>query len=147
LIFFSNNSIEKEDEDAFLRMLLSGFRFFETRTNSKNYFSVFEEYQQKRELQVSDLKQPYETIISGFRRDRKKDLRKAERSKMYIKTENNLDKFINLYKSNIGKKVKELKQSDYNNLQSLIKTCMYKKKGEILSAYDVEGNLVASGFF
>ena len=147
MIFFSNNSIEKEDEDAFLRMLLSGFRFFETRTNSKNYFSVFEEYQQKRDLQVLDLKQPYETIISGFRKDRKKDLRKAERSKLYIKTENNLDKFINLYKSNIGKKVKELKQNDYNNLQSLIHTCIHKKKGEILSAYDVEGNLVASGLF
>ncbi|MGK0325362.1 MAG: hypothetical protein ACJA2M_001198 [Polaribacter sp.] len=140
-------SIEKEDEDAFLRMLLSGFRFFETRTNSKNYFSVFEEYQQKRDIQVLDLKQPYETIISGFRKDRKKDLRKAERSKLYMKIENNLDKFINLYKSNIGKKVKELKQSDYNNLHSLIKTCIHKKKGEILSAYDAEGNLVASGFF
>jgi hypothetical protein len=140
-------SIEKENEDAFLKMLLSNFRFFETRTNSKNYFSVFEEYQQKRDIQVLDLKQPYETIPSRFRRDRKKDLRKAKRSELCMKIEDNLDKFINLYKLNVGKKVKKIKEIDYSNLKLLITACIDKKKGEILSVYDVEDNLVASGFF
>jgi hypothetical protein len=134
-------------EDAFLKMLLSNFRFFETRTNSKNYFSVFEEYQQKRDIQVIDLKQPYETILSRFRRDRKKDLRKAKRSELNMKIENNLDKFINLYKLNVGKKVKKIKEIDYYNLKLLITACIDKKKGEILSVYDGEGNLVAAGFF
>jgi hypothetical protein len=140
-------SIEKENEDAFLKMLLSNFRFFETRTNSKNYFSVFEEYQQKRDIQVLDLKQPYETILSRFRRDRKKDLRKAKRSELNMKIENDIDKFINLYKLNVGKKVKKIKEIDYCNLKLLITACIDKKKGEILSVYDGEGNLVASGFF
>ncbi|MGK0421436.1 MAG: hypothetical protein ACJAT9_001107 [Polaribacter sp.] len=140
-------SIEKENEDAFLKMLLSNFRFFETRTNSKNYFSVFKEYQQKRDIQVLDLKQPYETMLSRFRRDRKKDLRKAKRSELNMKIENNLDKFINLYKLNVGKKVKKIKEIDYNNLKLLITACIDKKKGEILSVYDGEGNLVAAGFF
>ncbi|MFQ3181449.1 MAG: hypothetical protein ACI9Z4_001043 [Polaribacter sp.] len=140
-------SVEKENEDAFLKMLLSNFKFFETRTNSKNYFSVFKEYQQKRDLQVLDLKQPYETIRSRFRRDRKKDLRKAEANQLQIKIENNLEKFINLYQLNIGKKVKKIKEIDYHNLRRLITICIDKKKGEIFSVYDVEGNLVASGFF
>ena len=45
------------------------------------------------------------------------------------------------------KRVKKIKDQDYLNLQQLILVCINKKKGEILSVYDKEGVIVASGFF
>ncbi|MEO9571328.1 MAG: GNAT family N-acetyltransferase [Polaribacter sp.] len=138
---------EDENENEFLIKLFETFRFVETRTNTRNSFSMFHLYQKKRHLQFLDLKEPYEILLSKFRRDRKKDLLKAKKNKLFVKIEYSPKNLIDLHSSNVGKRVKEFKEKDYATLTSLMKTCIKRKKGEILSVYNEEGMLVASGFF
>lgn len=135
------------DEDLFLKKLLKAFNFVEIRTNTKNFFSLFKEHQQKRDLQVLNLKLPYNSILDNFRKDRKKDLLKAQKKELQIKQHYTPKELLTLHKNNVGKRVKEFKEKDYKELYTLMQYAIDYKKADILSVYDKNNSLVASGFF
>lgn len=56
------------------------------------------------------------------------------------------EKLITLYKKNIGKRVKKIKEKEYEILINLIHKCIEKGLGEILSVYSNQ-YLVGSAFF
>jgi len=136
-----------EDENEFLIELFSEFKFVETRLNAKNSFSMFQDFQQERQLQVLNLKEDYNTLCAAYKKDRRKDLSRAKKNDLVERWNDEPENLIQLYKANVGKRVKNIKDKDYDTLLKLMKMSIVKRKGEILSIYDVDNHLVASAFF
>ncbi len=140
-------SNEVVDENEFLIALFDSFNFVETRLNTHNSFSMFLPYRKVRSFQYISLNKTYDLIVNNYRKDRKKDLKKALKHDLTEKWNGDARKFIQLYQKNIGKRVKKLREKDYQNLYELIKVSQQKKVGDLLSIYNKGGVLVAAGFF
>ncbi|CAM1372281.1 hypothetical protein [Tenacibaculum xiamenense] len=136
-----------EDENEFLIEVFDDFRFVELRMNVKNSFSMLNKFQKEKQLQVISLKKDYETIKGGYNRNRKRELKKSLEADLTEHWGDNPSRFIKLFKHNVGKKVHKIKESDYQNLHTLMQVCIEKKVGELLTIYDKKGNLVSGAFF
>lgn len=139
-------SPEVEDENEFLIELFDEFKFIEAKTNTHNSFSMFDDSQKDYQRQVLYLKESYKTIFSGYRKDRKKDLKRAAKNDLTERWNDKPEKLIALFKENVGKRVK-IKEEDYAVLLRLMNVCIEKRKGEILSVYNGNNEIIASGFF
>lgn len=140
-------SPEVEDENEFLIELFDDFKFIETKTNTHNSFSMFDDSQKDYQRQVLYLKESYKTLFYGYRKDRKKDLKRAAKNDLTERWNDKPEKLITLFKTNVGKRVRKIKEEDYNVLLRLMNVCIEKRKGEILSVYNGNNEIVASGFF
>lgn len=138
---------DKFDIQLFFKVLFSKFKFVETRLNSKNKLNISRKYLKDGQMQVLKLEDDYTSILSNFRKDRKKDLQRAFKNDLTEKWNDNPNYLITLFKNNVGKRTSNIIDKDYDSLQKLISTCIKKRVGEVLSIYDKNNNIVASGFF
>ena len=138
---------DKFDIQLFFKVLFSKFKFVETRLNSKNKLNISRKYLKDSQMQVLNLEDDYNSILSNFRKDRKKDLQRAFKNDLTEKWNDNPNYLITLFKNNVGKRTSNIIDKDYDSLQKLISTCIKKRVGEVLSIYDKNNNIVASGFF
>lgn len=137
----------KTDLDGFLNKLLKEFRFTELRMNSANEFSSIKTYLLEKQFQILSIVEDYDTVFNQYRKDRKKDLRKALKLDLVEKWNDTPEVLITLFKQNVGKRTTNVLENDYINLKTLIDACIERNVGEILSVYDINDNLVSSGFF
>ena len=140
---YSNEAI---NENEFLTHLFSTFKFVELRMNTHNNFELYSEFLQLKQCQKLVLNTTYSSILSKYRKDRKKDLQKATKADLIEKWNDHPSNLIELFKNNIGKRTPNIKENDYQNLEKLIAICIQKKVGEILAVYDKKNKLVASVF-
>ncbi|MCH3880854.1 MULTISPECIES: hypothetical protein [Tenacibaculum] len=140
-------STEIIDENEFLIELFDEFKYTDLRMNSKNSFTMFQDSCLDRYLQYLTLNFDDATIFKNYKSDRKKDLRRAKKADLTEKWNDNPANLIQLFKENIGKKAKGITEKDYGNLLKLMQTCIERRVGELLSIYDSDNKLVASGFF
>ncbi len=136
-----------EDENEFLIELFSEYKFVESRLNPKNSFSMFQNCQLERMFQFLSLNESYELILKNYRRDRKKDVQRAIKNDLTERWNDNPMNLIDLYRDNVGKRISKIKEEDYIRLHKIITACIDRNLGEVLSIYDKENKLVASGFF
>ncbi len=140
-------SKEAKAEDEFLVALFSAYKYVSLRMNTNNSFHLYQEFLNEKRIQQLSLDTSYDSIAANYRKDRKKDLRKA---KKYDLTENwneNPEVLITLFKENVGKRIHQIKEKDYNDLLQLMQQCIKNKVGELLVVYDKSNTLVAAGFF
>ncbi|RBW61385.1 hypothetical protein DS884_03490 [Tenacibaculum sp. E3R01] len=140
-------SKEVEDENEFLIELFENFKFVELRLNYMNSFSMFSVFQQERRIQVLSLKQDYEIIYTNYNRNRKRELKKAVIHDLNECWSDCPTVLINLFKENVGKRVKKISEKDYDRLLSLMQVCIRKKVGELLTVYDMDNRIVSGAFF
>ncbi len=139
-------SKEIEDENEFLIEVFDDFRYVELRMNKENSFSMLNEFQQERQVQVLSLNQDYETIKNGYNRNRKRELKKSLNADLTEHWGGNPSEFISLFRDNVGKRVYKINESDYQNLRILMQVCIEKRVGELLTIYDREDRLVSGAF-
>jgi hypothetical protein len=139
-------SNEATNENEFLIHLFSTFKFVELRMNTHNNIELYSEFLQLKQCQKLVLNTTYSSILSKYRKDRKKDLQKATTADLIEKWSDHPSNLIELFKNNIGKRTPNIKENDYQNLEKLITICIQKKVGEILAVYDKKNKLVASVF-
>lgn len=139
-------SKQEVDEDQFLRVLFSKFKYVEFKSNTENKFST-SKHNTTKQLQYLNLNQDYKDIQTGYKRDRKRDLKKAKDNKLSALWNDQADKLIDIIKSNVGKRLPNVKAADYDVLLKLIEIIKYRNKGEILSIYDSSKNLVGSSIY
>ena len=139
-------SNEATNENEFLIHLFSTFKFVELRMNTHNNVELYSEFLQLKQCQKLVLNTTYSSILSKYRKDRKKDLQKATTADLIEKWNDHPSNLIELFKNNIGKRTPNIKENDYQNLEKLIAICIQKKVGEILAVYDKKNKLVASVF-
>lgn len=137
---------ETIDYKLFFNFLFDKFKFIELRLNTEN-IEVTSSFLEDKQMQILNIEEEYEAIFNHFRKDRKKDLRKAKNVYLIEKWKDESNKLIQLFKDNVGKRTPFIVEKDYATLKKLIDTCIAKNVGEILSVYSKDSILVASGFF
>ncbi|WP_075342563.1 hypothetical protein [Tenacibaculum agarivorans] len=140
-------SKEIEDENEFLIELFSEFKYVNLRMHFKNGFSMFHTYFKYMKMQSLQLSGNYEVVLANYRKDRKKDIRKSIKNDLLERWGDDPETLINLFKGNVGRRTKKIKEKDYIILEKLMYKCITRNKGEVLSIYDKENKPVASGFF
>jgi len=141
-------SSEYINENEFLIELFSSYRYVNLRMNCYNSFSMF--YPNRKEKEQHYLKMlniNYESIFKNYKSDRKKDMRRALKAGLTEKWNDNPNNLISLFKNNLGKRFKKLKDKDYIVMREITETSIRNKVGEILSVFDNNNKLVASGLF
>jgi hypothetical protein len=98
---------------------------------------------QYQQLSLSDT---FDRIQNAYRKDRKKDLRKAKDSGLVVKWDDDAHHLIELFQRNVGQRTSNITKTDYSTLQEIISACCKKGLGRVLSVYTAEGSLVASSF-
>ncbi len=140
-------SKEIEDENEFLIMLFSEFKYVNIRTNGENAFSMFHSYQNQKQLQYVSFTKTYEEIYKAYNRNRKRELKKAINLDLTEKWNTDAKLFIDLFKNNVGKRVKKIKDEDYLNLYKLMNACLSRNVGELLTVHDKNNELISGAFF
>ena len=133
--------------NAFFSFLLGKFKSIELRLSTKKSLEASESFLIEKQLQTLSIKEEYEAIFKGYRKDRKKDLRKSKKIDFIEKWNDDPEKLIQLFKANVGQRTPYIVDKDYKVLAELMKICIEKRVGEVLSIYNSESKLVASGFF
>jgi hypothetical protein len=132
---------------TFFKTLSHTFRFVESRLNTDSEVVTNSGFLESKEMQVVSLEQGYDAVFNNYRKDRKKDLAKANKLDLTEKWKDSAVNLITLFKNNVGKRTPNIQESDYIILKKLMATCIEKRVGEVLSIYDDENHIVASGFF
>jgi hypothetical protein len=131
----------------FFKTLFRAFRFVESRLNTDMKIDADSVFLEPKEMQVVSLEQGYDAVFNNYRKDRKKDLAKANKLDLTEKWKDSAVNLITLFKNNVGKRTPNIQESDYIILKKLMTICIEKRVGEVLSIYDNENHIVASGFF
>ena len=137
---FSKGDFTQSD---FISVVQKRFRFIELRLNFKNLLDTDSLYFIEKQFQDLKLTVGYEKVYGS---DRKKDLKRAEKSELRIELGGSPSDLITLFQNNVGKRTPEIKQQDYQNLETLINFCLIDDYGELCFAYQGE-TLVAGAFF
>lgn len=140
-------SEEVVDESEFLSVLFQNFKYVELSTNSHNNFSLFPEFQKERTLQFIRLGNDYDDIYKKYNRNRKRELTKAKKYDLTERWNESPQKLIEIFKKNVGKRIRKIKPTDYDKLLKLMQICTDKRVGELLCVYDKDTMLVAAAFF
>jgi hypothetical protein len=135
------------DYNAFFKVLFGEFKSIELRLNTKNSLNASESFLIEKQMQTLSIKEDYEAIFNGYRKDRKKDLRKSKKIDLIENWNDDPQKLIQLFKANVGKRTPYIVDKDYKVLSEVMNICIEKRVGEVLSIYNSERKLVASGFF
>ncbi|WP_405606801.1 hypothetical protein [Polaribacter sp. Asnod1-A03] len=138
---------EKTDIQPFFYYLKDNFRFIETPLNTDIKVENLEKYSLSKKMQVLPLTEDYNSVFKNYRKDRRKDLTKAKKLDLVERWNDKPSTLITLFKNNVGKRTPYIIDKDYDVLLKLIETCIDKRVGEIMSIYNKEGKIVASGFF
>ncbi len=133
------------DITPFLAQLKTTYKFIEQRCNVVNTSTTSLDITLN-EYQELDLTSSIDDLKRNFRKDRRKDLKRAEEAGLKVVWDDNQKKLITLFKHTIGKRIPNLKPSDYERLNALISVCIDKKVGRVLSVYSKEHVLLASAF-
>jgi len=133
--------------NIFIKKLDKEFRFVELRMNTQNNDSSRLIHHQERQMQSISLQDSYETIYSKYSRNRKRDLKKSEQFNLTLNWDSKPEKMIALFKGNVGKRVKNIKEKEYKALLKIMKICTEKGVGEMISVFDDKNKLIASAFF
>jgi hypothetical protein len=137
---------ESQDIKPFLDVLYGEFKFIELRLNTKNKF-LKSEFLIHKQFQYLDLEIGYESILKGYNRNRKRELIKANKHHLVENWNDNPEKLITIFKTNIAERVKEINDKDYATLLNLMQLSIQKGVGELLTIYDANENLLAAAFF
>jgi predicted GIY-YIG superfamily endonuclease len=135
------------DYKAFFKVLFGKFKSIELRLNTKNNIEASESFLIEKQMQTLAMQEDYETIFNAYRKDRKKDLRKSKKINLTENWNYDPQKLVQLFRANVGKRTPYIVDKDYKVLSNLMKICIEKRVGEMLSIYNSESKLVASAFF
>ena len=131
----------------FFDILFKKFKAVETRLNVDNRIQKSATFMLDKQMQLLSIKDDYEAVFDGYRKDRKKDLRKAQNANLVEKWGDSPKNLIQLFKNNVGKRTPYITSKDYAVLEELMETCINNGVGDVLSIYNKENILVAAGFF
>lgn len=137
---------ENVNTKLFLYSLFKHYKFIESKLNT-NLSKLESSFIIDKQMQVLDLQKDLDSLFEHYRKDRKKDLKKAVKAGLVSKWNEVPKSLIHLFKNNVGKRTPFIVAKDYTVLLQLMKTCIAKGVGELLSIYNEEKRLVAAGFF
>lgn len=128
--------------EPFLHELNAKFSFVELYLNYNN-----EGFGSPKTNLILNLNHDYNDLYSNFNKNHQRNLKKAENNSLFIEKTNNIQSVIELFKNNRGKKVKNLRKSDYKIFESCCLAVAKKGECKILKVFSTSKELLAGGIF
>lgn len=144
---FSINEITDEQFANFYKAIPKQFKFIDILTNWQNACTLLPaEIVFQKNLTLS-LKPEYEFIQKAYSENLKRNIRKAEKEKLFIHNGNKPEELTTLFRENRGKFLKHISSDDYVKIQRICYQAIHKGQGRIINTSDTDNNLCASAFF
>lgn len=131
----------------FLNAIPSEFRFVNMNLNKFNSLPESKFQTQKGVTYEIDLIEPYKNLYNDYSTNTKRNIKKAAKENFYVYQGIQPNDLINLVRDNVGEKVKEIKEEDYNKMRQIVALAIRKRIGFVYGAYDTTNTLVAAAFF
>ena len=111
---------------------------------SSSFIKGNESYQRK--CQVLDLNDNYEILYKSYSVNHKRNIAKAKKNRLEVKSSKDVKTLIQLFKDSKGKDLKELKKSNFEALTIALQETLIHNDGVLLECYN-EKELICSAFF
>ena len=135
---FSKNKLSKEMVESFLKAIPSQYKFIETNLNTRNTFEI-SDFTIKKNINIElALNSSYEALRKNFSEDTKRNIKKAAKYELKLQKGISPAELIKIFRKNIGKKINNLADKNYEVLLSLINTCIAKGYADVWGAYSEE---------
>lgn len=145
---FSTDLLSNAKVAEFLQTIPPKFKVIEINLNKFNNPDLIKQkwiYSQvTHEL---DLIQPYEVLYKSYSENTKRNLKKAERSGIYVRAGVPIIEVINLFKENTGKRLRPQDENHYKILIRLVNDLLSRNQAAVLGAYSGFNHLCAGGVF
>lgn len=144
---FSSKTLFKEECEAFINAIPSAYRFIEMNLHISNRW-IPEGFSQfpKTDL-ILDLSQGYNAIRKLYSENHIRNIKKAEKSGLNLFKQANVNDVISMFRSNKGRFLPNLQQSDYTVFKELTASVLNRNKGKIWTMSDPNGIPCAGAVF
>lgn len=145
---FSIHSLSEKRMLAFLEAIPEKFKRITINLNSRNKSGVEADFkvEERPNFQLL-LNTSYEEIASGFSSNLKRSIKKAAKHELFGGASVSPETLVDLYKTNQGKKIKDLNERSYFTLLRVIYQALHRGKGFITGVKSKDGELCAASFF
>jgi hypothetical protein len=140
---FSPDILGEEDIKRFLDSIPKKFLFINVSLNQYNNYIGNNYKKSNRKTFLLDLIMPYEIIRSGYSKNHERNLKKAERSDLFYREDENPDDVIAAFRNNRGQLYPHITEEHYRILKRLIFECVNKGIAKTIKAYDKNNNFCA----
>lgn len=144
---FSTKHLTDEIVKEFCEAIPSKFKFIEINLNTHNKIKANVPGYYPWLTHELDLISPYETLSANYSTNLKRNLKKAEQSKITIVENIKPDDIINIFRKNKGKLLTGLKDQNYELLVRMIYVMIYKRLAYVAGAFTEANDLCAGAFF
>ena len=144
---FSINILTEEVVSSFLNAIPKKFKFAEINLNTFNKVSPGKYKIYKWLNHELDLINSYSHIFKNYSTNLKRNIKKAEKSGIYLNKNVKPDEIIKLFRENRGRKIKTLTEVDYMKLKRLSYMGIYKGVVQTFGVYTNKNELCAGAIF
>ncbi|MBN1651709.1 MAG: GNAT family N-acetyltransferase [Bacteroidales bacterium] len=144
---FSKVPISPQLLEDFLNQIPSKYKYVNLNLNQHNRPKYLKSKPEKRRNIEMDLLDEYGHLKEKYSVNLKRNLKKAEKSKLTIFENLKPDAVIQLFKANKGKTLKPFSEDDYVRLIRLVYKAIQQGNAEVWGVYTSENNLCAGGIF
>ena len=145
---FSPQPVSQEMVNEFLLNIPEKFRFVNYNLNTYNKIESSGSYRVKeRPTYELDLISPYDKIRQSYSENTRRNLKKAEKSKVFVTRSSSPDEVINTFRAYRGKKIKNLNNPEYLMLKHLIYSGIHRGNAMVYNAYTEQNSFCAGVVF
>ncbi|HNR19488.1 MAG TPA: GNAT family N-acetyltransferase, partial [Bacteroidia bacterium] len=144
---FSRQHLNSEHIKVFIEKIPARYKFIDINLNSENMF-LPQGFKFTKNINCTlSLNKNYEEIHNGYSQNLTRNLKKANgQHQLQVVGMKEANALIKLFRENKGKKIKNLKDKEYEILSNLINEAIERKMCEVYYAYH-ENRLVAGAVF
>jgi hypothetical protein len=144
---YSDRDISAERINKFLDAIPSSIKLVDINLNVSDVVQRADFVIKTKPVQLLDLKVPYETIALGYKENVIRNLRKAKKNDLVIVEHITVTQVIEMFKTNVGYKIKDIKEKNYKVLKTLMDKVIQQQCGFTAGVFNKDKKLVAAAFF
>jgi hypothetical protein len=144
---FSQSHLTELSLEEFLNAIPKKYKFIEINLNTYNKVNDQSKHFTPWLTHHLDLINSYENIAAKYSTNLKRNLKKAQKSNLSIVDNIKPEDIIQVFRSNKGKDISNLKDSDYDLLRRMIYVMIYKRTARVVGVYNEMNELCAGAFF
>jgi len=147
LNIYSNREIPVTLVNEFLDAIPASVKLIDIKLNVSYRIDRVDFDIEHKPFQLLNLNVPYETIVLGYKENVRRNLNKAEKNCLSIVEHIPVKQVIEMFKANVGYKIKHLKAKNYNVLEVLMERAIEQQCGYTAGVINKDRELVAAAFF
>jgi len=146
---FSPDTIHAEKLSDFIASIPSKYKFIQINLNTYNQFKASSPRTSvnRRRTYELDLISPYEKLFGSYSTNAKRNLKKAEKNKVFVTRNSEPQSIIDLFRQNKGKDFKMLDDHTYETLRHLAYSSIHRGNAIAYAAFSANNTLCAGVIF